>query len=538
MRLLHPLPPSLGRVLTVAVLVGWILQMGVLARTVARDSSHGALAGDLGRYGSRAQWKGIYLRGEKIGFSVTQTTPTPDGYEIEEDGRLRMSLLGMSSAAKLHSSVRVDSTFTLRSFTFALDPGTGSVEIEGRVEGRLLHIAYHTAAGVREESRPLPDAPALALNLPRRLVSEGLAVGRHYELTLLDPVTLKNSVATVDVLKREIVQAMGRPIPTYRLRSRFLGMESTTWMTDTGEVVREESALGMVVIKESAKRATTMNVTGSAGADLIDAASVVPRSRVQIDDPTQVESLRLDVQGADDLLAGPDAQGAGQTVSGRRVDLVQASLLQPDAYDSESARSLGPEPLLESDDPAIRDEAARVVGTLSDPRARAERLLRHVNAIIEKRPTMSLPSATEVLRTRVGDCNEHTVLFVALARAAHLPARIAVGLVYLYGAFHYHAWAEVYLAGPPGRGLWLPVDPTLNQFPADATHFRLARGGLDRQATIVGTIGKIAITIVDLKMQPGWQRVVVGRSREDPRPIEIPLPRRTGGRYTCWGGDQ
>ena len=33
-----------------------------------------------------------------------------------------------------------------------------------------------------------------------------------------------------------------------------------------------------------------------------------------------------------------------------------------------------------------------------------------------------------------------------------------------------------------GRGLWLPVDPTLNQFPADATHIRLARGGLDRQA--------------------------------------------------------
>ena len=75
-----------------------------------------------------------------------------------------------------------------------------------------------------------------------------------------------------------------------------------------------------------------------------------------------------------------------------------------------------------------------------------------------------------------------------MARAAGLPARIAVGLVYLRGAFYYHAWPEVYLAESPQRGLWLPVDPTLNQFPADATHIRLVRGGLDRQATILPLI--------------------------------------------------
>ena len=67
--------------------------------------------------------------------------------------------------------------------------------------------------------------------------------------------------------------------------------------------------------------------------------------------------------------------------------------------------------------------------------------------LLEKKPTVSLPSAREVLRTRVGDCNEHTVLYVAMARALGLPARIAVGLVYLRGAFYYHAWPEVYVDG-------------------------------------------------------------------------------------------
>jgi hypothetical protein len=29
----------------------------------------------------------------------------------------------------------------------------------------------------------------------------------------------------------------------------------------------------------------------------------------------------------------------------------------------------------------------------------------------------------------------------------------------------------------PSRECWLPVDPTFNQFPADATHLRLLQGG-------------------------------------------------------------
>ena len=134
-----------------------------------------------------------------------------------------------------------------------------------------------------------------------------------------------------------------------------------------------------------------------------------------------------------------------------------------------------------------------MVAGVTGTRAHAERLTREVNSLLEKKPTVSLPSALEVLRTKVGDCNEHTALFVALARSIGIPARINVGLAYVRGAFYYHAWPEVYIDEGGGRGLWLPVDPTFNQFPADATHFRLARGGLDKQAAILPLIGKVKI---------------------------------------------
>ncbi len=140
---------------------------------------------------------------------------------------------------------------------------------------------------------------------------------------------------------------------------------------------------------------------------------------------------------------------------------------------------------------------------------------------------MSLPSALEVLRTKVGDCNEHTVLYVAMARASGIPARIAVGLVFVrgaQGAFYYHAWPEVYLDEGAGRGLWLPVDPTLNQFPADGTHIRLVRGGLDQQARIVPLIGRLRMTMLDLELDPRSTPILVGRDDIVAAPLPFDAP--------------
>jgi transglutaminase-like putative cysteine protease len=96
----------------------------------------------------------------------------------------------------------------------------------------------------------------------------------------------------------------------------------------------------------------------------------------------------------------------------------------------------------------------------------------------------------QVLESRQGDCNEHTVLYVALARALGLPARKAAGVVNLDGRFFYHAWPEVWL------GDWVAVDPTLGQFPADASHVRFLVGGLARQVELVRLIGRLELDIV------------------------------------------
>jgi transglutaminase-like putative cysteine protease len=520
------------------VLLAWVCTMVVLVHRSFIQASSENLASDLARYGSAAQWRGVYYRNEKIGFTVSQTVATDDGLELHEDGRLQMSLLGAQTAAVIRTTARVDRAFTLRSFEFSLDPGTGKTTIRGTVDGRTLRLDVTSPSGTRSEARPIAEPPVLALTLARRLAAAGLASGAHYEWIIFDPATMSSAPVALDIGKREVVPLDGRSqygiptsVPAFRAELQYAGLRTTSWITDTGEVVREQSPLGLETVRESPERARAMAVPYTVRQDLLEASAVVPESKLRIDEPRDVRRLRLRLTGAD--LSSADLRGVGQTVEGDIVELRDPQGLTPEAGDPDVARYLRPEPFLESDAPEIVAAAAAAVKGVTGVRARAERLTRHVNAILEKKPTVSLPSALEVLRTRVGDCNEHTALYVAMARALEIPARIAVGLVSVRGAFYYHAWPEVYLGEQSGRGMWLPVDPTLNQFPADATHVRLARGGLDKQAAILPLIGRLKISILDLETAPNTTPVVVGRQPTDVRPLSISLPTRAAP-GDCW----
>jgi hypothetical protein len=534
LRLLRPLPRKLTRPLSWLAVCAWLLTMGTLLREEMLRAAPLSLGTDLSRFGSSAAWKGVYYRGEKIGFMVGQTLPKDDGYEIQEEGQLQITLMGMGTAAKIRTSVRVDAAYSLRSFDFSLDPGTGAVRVQGALQGKALQLEVTTPGGTRRETRELTDVPVLSLNLPRKLAAEGLETGKRFEFSVFDPATLANAPMTIEVKEREVVRAGGRPTPAFRLETRFSGIQATSWVTDVGEVVKEESPMGLVVLKETQERATAMAMTRDVRADMIEAAAIQPETKKPIDDPTQVEYLELRITTPSPL-TGPDLQGVGQTVRDDVFALRDSSKepLQPTPDGLE--RYLAPERLIESDAPEILAEAEKAVAGVSGNRARAERLVRHVNALLEKKPTVSLPSALEVLRTRVGDCNEHTALYVAMARALGLPSRIAVGLVSLRGAFYYHAWPEVWVAESAGRGRWIAVDPTLNQFPADLTHVRLARGGLEQQTAILPLVGQTKIAVLEMRMAAGTAPVLVGQeATSQARPIEIAIPTRVGGPKSCW----
>jgi transglutaminase-like putative cysteine protease len=157
---------------------------------------------------------------------------------------------------------------------------------------------------------------------------------------------------------------------------------------------------------------------------------------------------------------------------------------------------LEPTPQANADAPEIRKLAREVAGDAKGAYEAARRLSDHVYRTLEKAYGASHDRATDVLAAWKGDCTEHSILVLALARSLGIPARGVHGLVYArYGdgqpALYWHAWVEVRSAGE-----WIAMDPTFGEPVADATHLALGEG---TQVDTVGLLGALKVVGVDVK---------------------------------------
>ncbi|HEY1554346.1 MAG TPA: transglutaminase-like domain-containing protein [Kofleriaceae bacterium] len=183
-------------------------------------------------------------------------------------------------------------------------------------------------------------------------------------------------------------------------------------------------------------------------ASLGDPGAIVELS-VRVDHASTGEQHRLDIH------VGP---GAPVGIAER-----EAALRTTAEYDAE--------------DPAIERAAREATAVVRDDRDRVAALVAYVYGHVQYEHADERIASVVLARGR-GDCSEMSLLFIALARAVHVPARRVVGLAATYvdgaPAFGLHAWAEVAL-----DGRWQPVDPTWNEPIADATHVPLHVGDGD-----------------------------------------------------------
>ena len=181
-----------------------------------------------------------------------------------------------------------------------------------------------------------------------------------------------------------------------------------------------------------------------------------------------------------------------QTIEGQRITIRKEPLGAGLPRDTTGrSQYLKPELLSQSDHPDILAAARTALGAATNTVDAAKNLMNWIHEHIDQRSVLGVPSALDVLKTRVGDCNEHTNLFIALSRAVGIPSRGVTGLVYQDGRFGYHAWAEIKTASG-----WVSVDPTWKQMPVDLGHLALLRGGLSNQAKLTRLFGKLKIVPV------------------------------------------
>jgi hypothetical protein len=157
-----------------------------------------------------------------------------------------------------------------------------------------------------------------------------------------------------------------------------------------------------------------------------------------------------------------------------------------------------PNNLIQSDNPKIVTMAQSIVPDETDAWEIATRLAAAVNQHI-RRPNyaQAFASAADVVELAEGDCTEHAVLLAALCRARSIPARVAIGLVYVSAAqgFGYHMWNEVWI-----DGRWVGLDATLDDPSLGAAHLKLAHSSL-QGTTAFSTFLSLAQVIGQLKIE-------------------------------------
>ncbi len=130
---------------------------------------------------------------------------------------------------------------------------------------------------------------------------------------------------------------------------------------------------------------------------------------------------------------------------------------------------LVPEKFIESDDHRIL-ELSRKLSTGS-PESSVKNIFRWVSQNVRYTGYLSKPrGALYALLHKKGDCTEFTYLFVALCRAAGIPARCIGGYICRGNAVlkpgDYHNWAEFYLDGK-----WQTADPSNRVFVRSGSNY-------------------------------------------------------------------
>ena len=481
------------KVFSFLVILFWALMMGLLfQKTYIRPVSHKiSWSGGSGpEVKPGEQWMGIYFQDKKIGYAFTEWQKEGLDLRLLERTVMDLTVMGQPQTVNVSTQCLLGPTLQLKSFRFLLTSDQVHFQAMGEVKGKQLEVRLLGVGENRVIQVPLDQVPFLWPNLRFFLKDQNWKETKRLQVALFDPATLNMETLTIQVEGEERLRIGNQEIQALRLEQTYKGITVRSWVGPEGEILKEESPLGFTLVKEEKETAILKGRGRGKPEDLI-AATAVP-SRVRIPNPRALRVLRLDL--GDLPREGLDLEGGRQRLRGNSLEIVREDLsfqsprlpLRGSGLDP----YLRPTPFIQSDHPELEQTSSSILKGERDSLLAAKELATWVFENVEKRPILSIPSSLEVLHSRVGDCNEHTALFAGLARAAGLPTKMVAGLVYVKGNFYYHAWPEIYV------GRWVAIDPTLNQFPADATHVRLIEGGLDRQAELARVIGKVNLEIL------------------------------------------
>jgi hypothetical protein len=470
---------------------------------------------------------GVMQGRRQVGFASSTVDTTQLSITVNDYFVADLPIGGKPRRATARTSATLSRALRLTSFDLSIESEGAPISATGTVEGDTALVLTISTGAEKPEVRRVPLSGAMLLpTLVPMVVAlvDQPKVGKRYVLPVFDPA----SMAPKDVafnIRAESLFVVSDSAVRDSATKRWRGTRPDTvrgwnvvaevtggagkgafsgWVDDQGRVLRT-TQLGFGLERQPYEVAFENWRTDSTRLSVTDDRDILETTAIAADKRLgrRVDALVVRLRDVD--LAGYDLEGQRQHLAGDTLFVRRGSDVALSAdyrlpigrqRDPENTRA---EALIQSNNPKIIQLAWRIASaghgrdsSMRNPRVVAERINTWVHDSIKDRVTFGVPSALRVLQTRTGDCNEHTQLFVALARAVGLPARIAAGLAFVDGKFYYHAWPEVFLND------WVAVDPTFGQFPADAAHLRFVVGGLARQTELLRLMGNLKIDVLSV----------------------------------------
>ena len=339
----------------------------------------------------------------------------------------------LSSAAPPTSSSQATSSAPTprlwRPSTFACISGESNFRLEGQLEGDALSARVHSADEVLPIEATVDGDLVFSSGFGTPLSLPRLDVGEEVTIETFDPLSMAATESTVRCTSRQQLEVAGQVFDTRRLVVDSSGLKTLAWVDESGDVVRAETALGLILERVPSRetpapdrklRPCSEAGSAAAGAELLELTAIfptglTPHARCTLHDASRIggDSAGRAICPTDTTQlrrrAAPLQSAAGRHRACRPPSPAAARrrCRSPTPSCSRSTRRSSPRPR----------RSSRDVGS-DPPGARRAPLRPGSSNLSTRRRCSACPRRSKSSSMRKGDCNEHTVLYTALARAS------------------------------------------------------------------------------------------------------------------------
>jgi hypothetical protein len=430
---------------------------------------------------------------------------------IEAVEHFRVTRFGEPTEVELKASSLETPKGEVLEFQYEIDMGSSPRRVQGKIADDRLHYQLTVGGRTQSETRSWSPMDRGFFAVEQSLRDDPMKPGQRRSVRTLLPMF--DLVAEVELTaeRLEATKLLSGTFELLRLHATTTfpdgrSVDSYLWMDPRGEILKAT----IDALKQETLRATKEIALDED--DILDfdlALNVIVPLDAPLDNPHATRRVEYEVTLADTdagaVFASSDSQEVKPRSDGTAHIIVHAVRPGTPAPGDRKSRAptdddVQPNPLIQSDDPQVVEMSLAAAGQASDAWTAATALEKHVHQVLTRADFgQVLATAAEVVRTRRGDCTEHAVLLAALCRARGIPARVAIGLVYVerQGGFLYHMWNEAWI-----NGRWIPLDATLGRGGIGAAHLKLADSSLKGESAytsmlpVMAVVGKLKIEVL------------------------------------------